>query len=89
MNHTLDQKKLSKKNPFGDDKQPDKESKGFKFVSVSCTDLNYIKNEDPKQTKKPNHQKMEEMVDAMKENLGKTIPRQKEIDDRRMSTLAA
>ena len=29
------------------------------------------------------------VVDAMKENLGKTIPRQKEIDDRRMSTLAA
>lgn len=32
---------------------------------------------------------MEEMVDAMKENYAKTIPRQKEIDDRRMSTLAA
>ena len=56
LNHTLDQSKLSKKNPFGAEVNAEKDKvASFKFVSVSCTDLNYITTIDPKQTKKPNH----------------------------------
>lgn len=48
----------------------------IKFVAVTCTDLNYITTIDPKTTKKPNHQDMQTMCDAMKENMFRSISRE-------------
>lgn len=69
INHTLDQRRLSKSNPFSLQGKAESENKAVKFVSVSCTDLNYITAVDPKCTKKPNHQSMEVMIQSMKENI--------------------
>ena len=60
----------------------------IKFVAVTCTDLNYITTIDPKTTKKPNHQDMQTMCDAMKENMFRSISREQDVANKRMSSIA-